>query len=107
MNIKVFFIFIIFFPISVLAESNLDQWKDSDKTYKDLIDENYEIKSYDTTTIKGEGGIIILFFITVLQKENNVFECQEYRTLDRNMLTLDMSFMCRQLAQPFKKGMGT
>ena len=33
------------------AETNTDQWKDSKKTYKDLIEEGFEIKSYDTNTI--------------------------------------------------------
>ena len=50
---------------------------------------------------------MFMFFVTVLQKENLVYECQEYQTLDANMQTLDLTFVCRELAQPYKKGLGT
>ena len=91
----------------VYAEVNIDQWQDSKKTYRDLIEEGFEVKAYDTTTIKAEGGITILFFVTVLQKEMQVYECQEYQTLDGSMKTLDMSIMCRKLIQPYQRGIGT
>lgn len=91
----------------VFAEGNIDQWQDSKKTYKDLIEEGFEIKSYDTNNIQLDGGLIILLFVTVLQKNNTVFECQEYQTMDSNMKTLDMSFVCRELIQPYKIGVDT
>ena len=91
----------------VYAEVNIDQWQDSKKTYSDLIEEGFEVKAYDTNTIEADGGIIILLFITVLQKEKEVYECQEYQTLDETMETLDMSLVCRKLVQPYERGMGT
>ena len=48
-----------------------------------------------------------MFFVTVLQKKTQVYECQEYQTLDINMQTLDMNFVCRKLVQPYKRGLGT
>ena len=101
------FLFIFIFSGSVYAQSDNDQWQDSEKTYKDLIEEGFEVKAYDTTTIKTDGGLIILMFVTVLQKSTKVFECQEYQTLDNNMKTLNISMMCRELTQPYKRGVGT
>ena len=101
------FLCLIFFSIGAASEPNLDQWKDSEKTYKDLIDEGFLVKSYDINSINLENGIKILFFVTVLQKNKQVFECQEYQTLDQNMQTLDMSMMCRELVQPYQRGIGT
>ena len=106
---KKFLILFIFIFLSglVKAESDIDQWIDSQKTYKDLINEGFEVKSYDTTTINAQGGIIIILFVTVLQKNTDVFECQEYQTLDGNMQTLDLSIVCRELTQPYQRGVGT
>ena len=97
---------IFFISINLNAETNTDQWKDTKKTYKDLILEGYDVKSYDTNTINIDGDLMILLFITVLQKNKNVFECQEYQTIDKNMNTLDMSLVCRELVQPFTRGLG-
>ena len=102
-----FSFFDCFFSTLVNASPNSDQWLESDKTYKDLINEGFEVKSYDTTTINAQGGIIIILFVTVLQKNTNVFECQEYQTLDGNMQTLDLSIVCRELTQPYQRGVGT
>ena len=106
---KKFLILFIFIFLSglVKAESDIDQWIDSQKTYKDLINEGFEVKSYDTTTINAQGGIIKILFVTVLQKNTDVFECQEYQTLDGNMQTLDLSIVCRELTQPYQRGVGT
>ena len=101
------FLFCFFLSLPVFAEIEIDQWKDSDKTYYDLIQEEFEVKAYDITNIEVKNGYIFMFFVTVLQKENFVYECQEYQTLDTNMQTLDMTFVCRKLAQPYKKGLGT
>ena len=97
----------IFFSTSIFAENNIDQWIDSEKTYKDLIEEGFEVKAYDTNTINVEDGLIILLFITVLQKEKEIYECQEYQTLDSGMKTLDLSLVCRELSQPYQRGIGT
>ena len=92
---------------NVFADENTDQWKQSEKTYKNLIDEGFEIKGYETATINIKSNLILILFITVLQKEKQVFECQEYQTLDKDMKTLEMSLTCRELVQPFQRGIGT
>ena len=107
MNKFILIIFLIFFSTSIFAENNIDQWIDSEKTYKDLIEEGFEVKAYDTNTINAESGLIILLFITVLQKEKEIYECQEYQTLDSGMKTLDLSLVCRELSQPYQRGIGT
>ena len=61
-----FFIFLLFVNSFLYAESDIDQWEDSEKTYKDLIDEGFEVKAYDTSTLKTERGLILMFFVTVL-----------------------------------------
>ena len=102
-----FFIFLLFANAALYAESDIDQWQDSEKTYLDLIDEGFEVKAYDTSTLKTESGLILMFFVTVLQKNKEVYECQEYQTVDGNLQTLDLSFVCRKLTQPYKRGIGT
>ena len=102
-----FFIFFLFINFSLHADSDIDQWQDSDKTYKDLINEGFEVKAYDTNTIKTQDGLILLIFVTVLQKNKVVYECQEYQTLDDSLETLNLSFLCREIVQPYKIGIGT
>ena len=104
--ISIIFLF-SFFSLATLAEVDIDQWQDSDKTYRDLIDEGFEVKAYDINTIASENGHLLMFFVMVLQKNREVYECQEYQTLDNSMKTIDMNFVCRQLVQPYKKGIGT
>ena len=98
---------IIVFSSSVIANSGLDQWLDTEKTYKDLIDDGYEVKSYSISDIQTINGLLLLLFVTVLQKENDLYECQEYQTMDQNLETLDMNLICKQLVQPYQKGIGT
>ena len=98
---------LFFLSFNLNAESDIDQWKDSDKTYKDLVDEGFEVRAYDTNTLKIENGLILMFFVTVLQKDKEVFECQEYQTLDESLQTLDLNFVCRKIVQPYKLGLGT
>ena len=102
---KFFCLFFLFLSIQVKAES--DQWKDSEKTYYDLIEEGFEVKAYDVSKIETADNYIFMLFVTVLQKNRLVYECHEYQTLDRNLLTLDIDFICRELSQPYKKGLGT
>ncbi|PPR44627.1 MAG: hypothetical protein CFH16_00735 [Alphaproteobacteria bacterium MarineAlpha5_Bin6] len=104
---KILFFLFLLFSFSINAEISIDQWEDDTKTYKDLIDEGYEIKAYDTSTIKSDSGIMLILFVTVLQKNNQVYECQEYQTLDQSLQTLDLSFICRKLVQPYNIGVGT
>ena len=107
MRLLLIYIFIFFYNSSVFADAFTDQWQDSNLTYKDLIDQGFEVKAYDINTITTDVGLILVFFVTVLQKEKEVYECQEYQTLDRNMKTLDMSVVCRVLTQPYKRGVDT
>ena len=102
-----FFIFLLLINSVLYAEPDIDQWEDSEKTYKDLIDEGFEVKAYDTSALKTESGLILMFFVTVLQKNKEVYECQEYQTVDENLQTLDLSFVCRKITQPYKIGIGT
>ena len=96
-----------FFSFAALTEADIDQWQDSEKTYSDLVDEGFEIKAYDINTITSDNGFLLMFFVTVLQKDKEVYECQEYQTLGETMETLDMRFVCRKLVQPYKMGIGT
>ena len=102
-----FFIFLLFVNSTLYAEPDIDQWEDTEKTYKDLINEGFEVKAYDTSTLNTESGLILMFFVTVLQKNKEVYECQEYQTVDENLQTLNLSFVCRKITQPYKIGIGT
>ena len=108
---KIIFIFTLFLffliSFSVFPKDEIDQWQDTDETYFDLIQDGFEVKAYEITDMQAGEGYIFLFFVTVLQKKNIIYECQEYQTLDNNLQTLDMSFVCRKLIQPYKKGLGT
>ena len=101
------FFILIFFNKNAIANPNADQWQDSNKSYKDLIEEGFEVKAYNMNNIKTNSGLQLLLFVTVLQKDSEVYECQEYQTLDEFMETLDMSLVCRQLVQPYERGIGT
>ena len=57
--------------------------------------------------IETDNGIMLLLFVTVLQKNDDIYECQEYQTLDQTLETLDMQLVCRQLVQPYERGLGT
>ena len=103
-----YLIIIIFFITSfVKANPNTDQWIESDKTYKDLINEGFEIKSYAINDIETANGLYVLLFVTVLQKNNELYECQEYQTIDKMIDTLDMTLICKELVQPYERGLGT
>tara|TARA_B100001287_G_scaffold272392_1_gene274011 strand:- start:28 stop:366 length:339 start_codon:yes stop_codon:yes gene_type:complete len=99
-------LFLVLSP-SLLANPNLDQWLDTEKTYKDLINEGYQVKSYSINNIETNNGLLLLLFVTVLQKDNDLFECQEYQTMDQSLETLDMTLICKQLVQPYERGIGT
>ena len=105
--IKIISIILLTFSSSAIANPDLDQWLDTEKTYKDLIDEGYEVKSYSINDIKTANGLMLLLFVTVLQKDKDLYECQEYQTMDENLETLDMNLICKQLTQPYQRGIGT
>ena len=100
-------ILFLFFTSILYANPNADQWLETDKTYKDLIDEGFEVKSYAMNNIEAANGLYILLFVTVLQKDNAVYECQEYQTIDKMIETLDMMLICKELVQPYERGLGT
>ncbi len=97
----------ILLPSFLNANPNTDQWLESDKTYKDLINEGFEVKSYTFNNVETANELYILLFITVLQKGNEIYECQEYQTIDKKIETLDMQLICKQLVQPYERGLGT
>ena len=100
-------IVVMTFTSLVNANPNTDQWLDSEKTYKDLINEGFEVKSYAINNIETANGLYILLFVTVLQKGNELYECQEYQTIDKKIETLDMTLICKELVQPYERGLGT
>ena len=108
-KLKLFFIGILFllFASTSYANPNTDQWQESDKTYKDLINDGFEVKSYAINNIETANGLYILLFVTVLQKDNEIYECQEYQTIDKMIETLDMMLVCKELVQPYERGLGT
>ena len=99
--------FLLSFPLILKANPNADQWMESDKSYKDLINEGFEVKSYAMNNIETANGLYILLFVTVLQKNNDIYECQEYQTIDKSIETLNMTLICKELVQPYEKGLGT
>ena len=105
--INIISIVLFFISSSVIANPDLDQWLDTEKTYKDLINEGYEVKSYAINDIQTANGLMLLLFVTVLQKNNDLYECQEYQTMDKSLETLDMNLICKQLVQPYQRGIGT
>ena len=100
-------IIVITFTSIVNANPNTDQWLESEKTYKDLINEGFQVKSYAINNIETANGLYILLFVTVLQKDNELYECQEYQTIDKMIETLDMTLICKELVQPYERGLGT
>ena len=106
LTIFLFSVFMLFSKLS-FANPNIDQWLESEKSYKDLIKEGFEVKSYAISDIKVGNGLTIILFVTVLQKDQEIYECQEYQTIDENVETLDMNLICKQLVQPYQRGVGT
>ena len=100
-------VIIMTFTSIVNANPNTDQWMESEKTYKDLINEGFEVKSYAINDIETANGLYVLLFVTVLQKDNELYECQEYQTIDKMIETLDMTLICKELVQPYERGLGT
>ena len=103
LTIFLFSVFLFFSNLST-ANPNIDQWLESEKSYKDLINEGFEVKSYAISDIEVVNDLTIILFVTVLQKDNEVYECQEYQTIDKNVETLDMNLICKELVQPYERG---
>ena len=107
LKLLLYVIIVMTFTSLVNANPNTDQWLESEKTYKDLINEGFEVKSYAINNIETANGLYILLFVTVLQKDNELYECQEYQTIDKMIETLDMTLICKELVQPYERGLGT
>ena len=108
MMIKVIlFSLVLLFASLAYSEVDNDQWQDTGETYVDLINQGFEVKGYDMTNFKDEMGNLYLFFVTVLQKNKIVYECQEYQVFDNTMDTISLTFVCRKLVKPYKKGLKT
>ena len=67
LNIFFIIIFVIFYTKFLFANPNSDQWIDTDKSYKDLVEEGFEVKGYAINKIETDNGIQLLLFVTVLQ----------------------------------------
>ncbi len=78
LTIFLFSVFLCFSNLSI-ANPNIDQWLESEKSYKDLINEGFEVKSYAISDIEVGNDLTIILFVTVLQKDNQLYECQEYQ----------------------------
>ena len=100
-------VIVMAFSSVLSANPNADQWLESEKTYKDLINEGFEVKSYAINDIETANGLYVLLFVTVLQKDNELYECQEYQTIDKMVETLDMTLICKELVQPYERGLDT
>ena len=107
LNFLIIFVFILFQPFFLTANPNIDQWMKTEKSYKDLINEGFEVKSYAMNTIETANGLYVLLFVTVLQKKKEIYECQEYQTIDKTIETFDMQLICKELVQPYERGLGT
>ena len=107
LKINLFVILFFLLTSNLFANPATDQWSDTDKTYKDLIEEGFEVKGYAINKIESETGFTLILFVTVLQRKNDVYECQEYQTIDKTIETLDMQLICKQLVQPYERGLGT
>ena len=76
LTVFLFSVFLFFSNLSI-ANPNIDQWLESEKSYKDLINEGFEVKSYAISDIEVGNDLTIILFVTVLQKDNNLYECQD------------------------------
>ena len=58
-KLKLFLSVILFMTFTSLvnANPNTDQWLESEKTYKDLINEGFEVKSYAINNIETANGL--------------------------------------------------
>ena len=66
LTIFLFSVFLFFSNLSI-ANPNIDQWLESEKSYKDLINEGFEVQSYAISDIEVGNDLIIILFVTVLQ----------------------------------------
>ena len=80
----IFFI-LIFFNKNAIANPNADQWQDSNKSYKDLLEEGFEVKAYSMNTIETNSGLQLLLFVTVLQNEKELYAMLAFGEIRRRL----------------------
>ena len=68
LTIFLFSVFILFSKLS-FANPNIDQWLESEKSYKDLINEGFEVKSYAISDIEVGNGLTIIFYSLLFFKK--------------------------------------
>ena len=59
LTIFLFSVFLFFSNLSI-ANPNIDQWLESEKSYKDLINEGFEVKSYAISDIEVGNELTII-----------------------------------------------
>ena len=74
LTIFLFSVFLFFSNLST-ANPNIDQWLESEKSYKDLINEGFEVKSYAISDIEVGNDLTIILFVTVLHCTPNGSWC--------------------------------
>ena len=52
-------------------------------------------------------GYIFFYLLQFCKKNKELYECQEYQTIDKKIETLDMTLVCKELVQPYERGLGT
>ena len=76
-----------FFSLATLAESDIDQWQDSDKTYDDLVDEGFEngINVWLVLILTLTVGVLVGFFIGMFQLISHKRETMGLRSKVRRL----------------------
>ena len=70
LTIFLFSIFLCFSNLSI-ANPNIDQWLESEKSYKDLINEGFEVKSYAISDIEVGNDLTIILLLQFFKKITN------------------------------------
>ena len=65
LTIFLFSVFLCFSNLSI-ANPNIDQWLESEKSYKDLINEGFEVKSYAISDIEVGNELTIILFLSLI-----------------------------------------
>ena len=52
-------------------------------------------------------GYIFSYLLQSYKKKKRLYECQEYQTIDKKIETIDMTLVCKELVQPYERGLGT
>jgi hypothetical protein len=88
-----------FLAFTVPASAYQTEWKPSPQTFKQLVDDGYEIKgfgvhSYGPRNVEG---------VFVLQKAGSVYQCYEFSILKDDLTTSKQSLNCFELTAPYDR----